>query len=103
MKYDKIICWVAKRHEKLMRKAFPDNTIFVNSVDEINQGENDAVVISVSKITNITIAEKIRKLKDPYFLEKKGWFRYRMMMAMEDSKHFFMIGKSDINSKLFDI
>jgi hypothetical protein len=104
MKYNKIICWVTKRHEKLMKKAFPEeNMTFVNSVDEINQEENDVVVISVSKITNMKIAEKIRELKDPYFLEIKGIWTYNMIFAMERSKHSFMIGKSSMDYILKDI
>jgi hypothetical protein len=103
MKYEKIVCWVAKKHEKLMKKAFPkENMAFVNSIDEINQGENDAVVISVSKIASMKIAKKIGKLKDPYFLEKKGHWDYKMMEGMYYSEHNSMIANCEINSKLFD-
>jgi hypothetical protein len=102
MKYNKIICWVSKRHEKLMKKAFPDNTIFVNSIDEIDQKENDTIVISLAKITSIKIAEKIKQLRDPYFLEINGSWTYNMMVGMEDSKHNIMIANSWINSSLFD-
>lgn len=99
MKYNKIICWVTKRHEKLMKKAFPEeNMTFVNSVDEINQGENDAVVISVSKITSMKIAEKIKKLKDPYFLEKKGNFTANMMEGCYYSKNRYMVANRDIDT-----
>jgi hypothetical protein len=101
-RYNRIICWVSKTHKKLMEKAFPEGILFVNSVNEIDQKENDVVVISVEKITSMEIAKKIKKLKDPYFLEKKGIWYYNMIFAMEDSKYHFMIANCEINSNLFD-
>jgi hypothetical protein len=102
IKYNRMICWVTKTHKKLIEKTLPPGTIFVDSIDDIDQGENDIVIISTSKITSMKIAEKIRKLKDPYFLEKKGDHTYNMMMAMENSKHWSMLASCEINSILFD-
>jgi hypothetical protein len=93
---------VTKTHEKLMKKYFPGNTVFVDSFDEIDQKESDIVVISTSQITNMVIAEKIKKFKNPFFLEKKGIHTYNMMVAMENSKYGFMIANCDIRSNLFD-
>jgi hypothetical protein len=101
MKYNKIICWVSKRHKKLMKRFFLNDTIFVNNIDDIDQKENDVIVISTSKIINMEITEKIKGLKAPYFLEKKGILTYNMMVAMEGSKHPSMIANCEINLNLF--
>jgi hypothetical protein len=97
MKVKKIICWVTKTHKKLVEKTISKEAIFVDSIDDIEQGKNDTVIISTSKITSMSIAEKITKLKDPYFLEKKGIWTHKMMFAMEDSKHHFMIAHYDMD------
>jgi hypothetical protein len=103
MKYDKIICWVAKRHEKLMKKTFPEGNItFVDSVDAINQKDDDIVVISISKITSKSIAEKVKILRDPYFLGKNLPWKYALAISIGCSEHKYPIANCKINSSMFD-
>jgi len=96
-------CWVTKAHKKTLEKNFSETQklIFTDTIDDLYsfKYKNCIIIISLSKVTNQIILNKIKRIKQhPYFLEKKGFTTYNMTKALESSKHHFMIGISDIKS-----
>jgi hypothetical protein len=61
-----IVAWVSNNHEKLITNNFSDThqLNFVKSLDELFFYENSVFVISLSKITNKNIVDKIKKIEN---------------------------------------
>jgi len=95
-----MFCWVTKYHQKKLIDAFTKThkLFFTETLDELFSHKNCITVVSLSKVTNQMILKKIKKLHDPYFLEKKGWITFNMTEALGSSKNHFMIGISDIHA-----
>ena len=95
-----IVAWVSRNHEKLLMNNFSKThqLNFAKSLDELLSYKNGIFVISLSKISNKDIVNKIKKIKSIHFIEKKGWTTLNMTNALENSQHHFMIGVSDIQS-----
>ena len=100
MNSKKMVCWVIKTHEKTLKNTFSKThqLIFTEILDELFLHKNCIFVISLSKITNKTILNKIKKINNPFFLEKKGWMTQIMSEALESSDNWSMIGLSDIRA-----
>jgi predicted DNA-binding protein (MmcQ/YjbR family) len=99
MKYKRMVCWVTKTHEKILKETFAKtHQLIFSEIDELFLHKNCIFVISLSKITNKTVLNKIKKINNPYFLEKKGWMTSIMSEALENSDNWSMIGLSDIQA-----
>ena len=100
MKYTRMLCWVTKTHAKKIKNAFSKthDLVFIEIPDELLSYKDCIYIISLSKITNKTILNKIKNINNPFFLEKKGWLTYTMSEALESSGNWSMIGLSDIQA-----
>jgi len=97
---NQIVACVSRNHEKLLMNNFSKthHLNMVKSLDELLSYKNGIFVVSLSKVTNRDIVNKIKIIKSIHFIEKKGWTTLNMTNALENSKHHFMIGISDIQS-----